>query len=238
VSVQLLKCPLKRTHDGEQWDSVQIYNSEIMVCKCWYYSSSSWGRDLAYALGKASGYYIEEEREVSKLLAAYGSIRELRSLQPIVQTQQTRYYVLRSALAAVPAVARAARQSQVIKNTMANAHVYIMQGCSDVFKIGVSTDPKRRLRDISTLSPVPITLYRTYKLGDNAYSVERRAHAMFNSVRLHGEWFKLEPPALRKAERYLTRAQRWLCDIGEDWSTERKSFDYYRMWRFENGSVR
>ncbi|MBB4984994.1 GIY-YIG nuclease family protein [Streptomyces nymphaeiformis] len=56
-------------------------------------------------------------------------------------------------------------------------------------KIGRSVDPKRRLAQIQTMSPVPLELLAVH-IGD--HEVETYLHRRFALLRTHGEWFTFE----------------------------------------------
>lgn len=65
---------------------------------------------------------------------------------------------------------------------------YEKPGPQDIVKIGFSTDPDKRLRELQTGSPFKLRLVKTYP-GNRA--LERRLHGLFSDVRLHGEWFRV-----------------------------------------------
>lgn len=71
---------------------------------------------------------------------------------------------------------------------------YFIEGVgSGLVKIGHAIDPKARMRDISTMSPVPLKLIAAFPGGE---PVERALHRKLCRVRSHGEWFK-DGPELR-----------------------------------------
>lgn len=70
--------------------------------------------------------------------------------------------------------------------------VYIIQlADTDLFKIGISTDPHRRLRQLQSKCPVPLTLHWWW-YGHDYRSCEKYLHQALSSRRVKGEWFKLE----------------------------------------------
>ncbi|MGV4985812.1 GIY-YIG nuclease family protein [Streptomyces sp. NRAIS4] len=70
------------------------------------------------------------------------------------------------------------------------SQVYVI-GASDspVAKIGVSTDPERRLRQIQSMSPLRLEILWTCP---GSYPLEGRLHAQLRAYRSHGEWFDFQ----------------------------------------------
>jgi hypothetical protein len=74
--------------------------------------------------------------------------------------------------------------------------VYVMGSTgSQTVKIGRSVDPKRRLAQIQTMSPVPLELLALH-VGD--HEVETYLHRRFAIQRTHGEWFTFEDDPLKQ----------------------------------------
>lgn len=71
------------------------------------------------------------------------------------------------------------------------SNLYIVGSKSgDPIKIGVSTNPKNRLMGIQTGYHSKLVIVKTWKLHpENAYRIERLAHAALDKYRLCGEWF-------------------------------------------------
>ena len=75
-------------------------------------------------------------------------------------------------------------------------HVYVMfaeiRGITDKvnIKIGVSDNPKRRIKDIQTSNPLPIHLIRTFEAGKDAYIHEGHFHKLYKEFKTGGEWFE------------------------------------------------
>jgi hypothetical protein len=67
-----------------------------------------------------------------------------------------------------------------------NAKVYVMAGSDGAIKLGVSTDPARRLKEVGA----DAILHET-ELLEHAERVERLAHRMLSlkGLRIRGEWF-------------------------------------------------
>lgn len=60
------------------------------------------------------------------------------------------------------------------------------------FKIGISKNPQRRLKQLQTGSGDRLLLHRTWQLKDDR-STEKKLHRMFwqSKSRHNGEWFEL-----------------------------------------------
>lgn len=75
-------------------------------------------------------------------------------------------------------------------------YVYVMfaemRGIYDTvnIKIGVSDNPKRRIKDIQTSNPLPIHLIRTFEAGQDAYIHEGYFHKLYKEFSTGGEWFE------------------------------------------------
>ena len=75
-------------------------------------------------------------------------------------------------------------------------HVYVMfaeiRGIYDKvnIKIGVSDNPKRRIKDIQTSNPLPIHLIRTFEAGQDRYIHEGYFHKLYKEFSTGGEWFE------------------------------------------------
>lgn len=64
---------------------------------------------------------------------------------------------------------------------------------SDLCKIGISSDPKKRLAQLLTASPVEMEIVHVFKLPNrlNAAAIEQAFHGVFRRQRARGEWFKI-----------------------------------------------
>lgn len=72
--------------------------------------------------------------------------------------------------------------------------VYFVQGVDGgPIKIGVATDPKRRLATLQHGSPV---LLRALIIMPGGFEMERQLHRLFAAGRMHGEWFDPDTPGL------------------------------------------
>lgn len=71
--------------------------------------------------------------------------------------------------------------------------LYILQlGDTDIFKIGISIDVKRRMKELQRKSPLEIKLIRAWRGHDYEYA-ESSLHYLFKNRRIRGEWFRLTP---------------------------------------------
>ena len=57
-------------------------------------------------------------------------------------------------------------------------------------KIGVSDNPKRRIKDMQTGNPLPIHLIRTFEAGLDAHTHEGHFHKLYKEFATAGEWFE------------------------------------------------
>lgn len=71
-----------------------------------------------------------------------------------------------------------------------SGYVYVIRVRSR-YKIGMSKDPDRRIKDLRTSCPDP--LHMVHKLFSiDMKALEARLHKIFENNRLHGEWFELD----------------------------------------------
>lgn len=76
--------------------------------------------------------------------------------------------------------------------------LYIIRA-GDYFKVGVSKDPERRLKDIQPHCPLFCELWfaESYQTGKEARRVESACHRFLKKERQHGEWFILSHETIR-----------------------------------------
>jgi len=67
--------------------------------------------------------------------------------------------------------------------------VYLMK-CADFYKIGISTNPKARAKDLQTSNPLKVELIAT-KYTRKASKYESQLHSTYSGKRVRGEWFRL-----------------------------------------------
>lgn len=75
---------------------------------------------------------------------------------------------------------------------------YIRMG--DEIKIGVSNDPLRRAQALS------LNASHILAIEPGTQLLERKRHAEFRHLRLHGEWFRAEDPLLAHIEQLKVKA--------------------------------
>jgi hypothetical protein len=64
---------------------------------------------------------------------------------------------------------------------------------STLFKVGISEDPKERLRTLQTGSPFRLKIIHAVFVS--SFNQEREAHRLLAPWRIHGEWFDLKESA-------------------------------------------
>lgn len=67
------------------------------------------------------------------------------------------------------------------------SHVYIMR-CGSYYKIGVSKDPERRVRELDK-RPYNIELIFTSSATEYAYKIERCLQEWLEEYKVGGEWY-------------------------------------------------
>ena len=77
-----------------------------------------------------------------------------------------------------------------------NVYIIKMEG-SDLYKVGIAKDIKKRLSVLQTSNPEKLKLIISYKC-DNAHDIEQLLHICFSEYRLQGEWFSLDGVQLEK----------------------------------------
>lgn len=80
-------------------------------------------------------------------------------------------------------------------------YIYLIHIHDDLFKIGVSTRPQKRLQTLQTSSPHKLTLHHTFP-AEPGQEAEQKLHRFFSAYRREGEWFQL-------SEQY----RQCICDI-------------------------
>lgn len=79
------------------------------------------------------------------------------------------------------------------------AYIYVItpvaRGKTGPVKIGIAQDPKARLRQLQSGSPVGLEIFASYWCPgrDRVASLEKHMHQCMAGVRLHGEWFAATP---------------------------------------------
>lgn len=70
-------------------------------------------------------------------------------------------------------------------------HIYIIQlGDTDIYKIGFSKDPDKRIKQLQSKCPIPLKIIYT-NFGHDYEFVEKYLHYQYREQRVKGEWFQL-----------------------------------------------
>jgi len=70
-------------------------------------------------------------------------------------------------------------------------YVYLIKNSEDdTYKIGVSKNPRKRLKQHQTGNSSELILIDTYQT-ENAYKIEKILHRRYSFLRKEGEWFSL-----------------------------------------------
>lgn len=72
-----------------------------------------------------------------------------------------------------------------------NSYIYIITNGED-YKVGVSVDPKKRLKQLQTGNSKKLTIVSTFEVSaDDVYKMEKEAHREIQiRYEKRGEWFK------------------------------------------------
>ena len=75
-----------------------------------------------------------------------------------------------------------------------STHVYLIkQENSNMYKIGITNNVKKRTSSIQTSNPNPLFLEHSGKVS-NAKELERKLHSHFKRQKINREWFRLDTP--------------------------------------------
>ncbi len=68
-------------------------------------------------------------------------------------------------------------------------YIYLIKNTEEsYYKIGVSKDPKKRIKELNTGNSAELVLVGMYET-EYAYKIERTFHRRYSYLRKHGEWF-------------------------------------------------
>lgn len=90
-------------------------------------------------------------------------------------------------------------------------YVYITRsGYSNNFKIGVSENPAKRLKQLQTGSPYILRLFHIFECQDraDAFNKEKLLHKHFDGRKtklMWGEWFQVPPKEMAEAVEFFER---------------------------------
>jgi hypothetical protein len=68
--------------------------------------------------------------------------------------------------------------------------VYLIRGNDNRYKIGISVDPRKRLKQLQTGNHDELTIIHTYE-SVNASKIETTLHNRYSHARKIGEWFDM-----------------------------------------------
>lgn len=74
-------------------------------------------------------------------------------------------------------------------------YIYVIVGDGVSIKVGISTRPKRRLRELQIGSSIKLRLFAAINVPDQklAEVIERRVHRRLRARHLSGEWYFMPP---------------------------------------------
>jgi len=76
-------------------------------------------------------------------------------------------------------------------------YLYIIHASDNIYKIGITTDVRRRLAELQTGNPYQLTVYLGYEFS-NAAHIEKVLHDKLGDRRMSGEWFKMSAHELEE----------------------------------------
>ena len=75
--------------------------------------------------------------------------------------------------------------------------IYIIK-CNECYKVGISNNPQKRLKELQTSNPYKLTIINTYPC-DKAIVRESIIHMKLNEWHIRGEWFSASIKMIEKA---------------------------------------
>lgn len=96
--------------------------------------------------------------------------------------------------------------------------VYLMRNDLGLHKIGISSSPDRRAREVSNAGGIPTEVVKVWD-SYNAYQTEQFLHKKFSNKRKSGEWFKLSKADIREVDSAFNEIDSLIPHIA-DTSTE------------------
>lgn len=87
------------------------------------------------------------------------------------------------------------------KSTRGSAQdcVYVIERPDGHVKVGVTCNPRQRIKDLQTGSSLPLTYRCCLGVSGDAYAVETEAHRLLDRYHLRGDWFEVSPQAAMDA---------------------------------------
>lgn len=84
-----------------------------------------------------------------------------------------------------------------------SSFVYIIKGYGRWYKIGVSREPKNRLKQLQTACPFKLEIVKTISTH-KATTLEMDIHERFIDRRGEGEWFRLTESDLKELDVFVS----------------------------------
>jgi len=73
------------------------------------------------------------------------------------------------------------------------AYIYVIGEHQKPYKIGITNNPERRLKNLQTGHPKKLYIHYTEMISDNQVrELEQIIHETIRHKRMHGEWFDIE----------------------------------------------
>lgn len=97
-------------------------------------------------------------------------------------------------------------------------YIYVIQQKdTNNYKIGVSSNPDKRLRELQVANAMELILFKTVKVSDkiNAFKIEAILHCYFKRLNQQGEWFLLQENELNEIEPLAQKADQNLIYLKE-----------------------
>jgi hypothetical protein len=100
----------------------------------------------------------------------------------------------------------AKERERLVKEIREYPQIYLIK-CGRYYKIGVSYDAYKRLKDFNPYNPHKLTVY--YHAGvNNAYKLEAELHRRYEKDRVKNEWFKLSREQLKEIKEIIGKERR------------------------------
>ena len=98
-------------------------------------------------------------------------------------------------------------------------YIYLIKNIEEShYKIGVSKNPKKRIKELNTGNSAELVLVEMYE-SEIAYKIEKTLHRKYSYMRKHGEWFDFsikEDNEFIKDCRNIERGIKALIDAGNE----------------------
>ncbi len=74
-----------------------------------------------------------------------------------------------------------------------SSYIYVIGPSTKPYKIGITNNPKRRLKNLQTGHPNTLFIHHLEEIPDSQVKfIEKTIHILLNNVRTKGEWFNIE----------------------------------------------